>query len=181
MNQYGFKPVIGYRHGYNSKIYGIVDNGLQYLGVVGALDIDCDIRILLFKMREDFGQDVQAGAFVCTHHNFTAWHALGFGDRGSHGLARVQCVFGILKEQLARSGQRYFAARAVEKFGPDLFFQGANLRGDCRLRTETFLRSPRETRQSRDLDKCFQLVEIHKEKRLRALASGLRLYFAFRE
>jgi len=49
-------------------------------------------------LREHLGQDVETGAFVGSHHDFTAGYALGFGDLVEDGFAAFQRFLGILEK-----------------------------------------------------------------------------------
>src|ERR1700733_4187382 len=61
------EAVVFYREGNYSEIDGVVGYRFEDLGVVGALDVDRDVGILLFEVGKDFRKDVQAGTFVGAH------------------------------------------------------------------------------------------------------------------
>ena len=127
-----------------------------------ALDVDRDAGILAFELGKDLGQDVQAGAFVGRNHDLTARYAMHFRQRHQHDAALLQGFFGVLLEDLAGGGHRHLPAAAVKQLGSNFLFQGADLRGDGRLGAEAPLGSSREAAESRHLQKCFELIEVHK-------------------
>src|SRR5439155_26166391 len=102
------------RHGNHSEVDRVVDYRIQNLGVVGALYVDCNVRILLLELGKNLGKDVQARAFVGPYDDLSSRHALSFGDRGAHGLARTQSVFCGPLEELAGSGDVSSASGAVD-------------------------------------------------------------------
>src|SRR5215467_7832368 len=66
--------------GNDAEVDGVVDDGFQRLCVIRALDADGDIRVLALEVSEDFGKDVQAGAFIGADDDFTTGYTFGFGD-----------------------------------------------------------------------------------------------------
>ena len=162
---------VGYGKGNHAEVDRVVDDGFENLAVVGALDVYRDIGILLFEVGKNIGQDVQAGALVRTHNDFAAGHALHLGNGDEHRLAGVESVLDIFLKGLARGGERYLAAGAVEQFGADFFLQPANLRRNGRLSAETLLRRARERRVPRHFEERFELVEVHKEALSRQLSA----------
>src|ERR1700733_14902641 len=155
------EAVVFYREGNYSEIDGVVGYRFEDLGVVGALDVDRDVGILLFEVGKDFRKDVQAGTFVGAHGDGAAGDVLHFGERGEHGLAGVEGFLGILLEGFAGGGKRDFAAGAVEKLGADFVFDGANLGGDRGLSAETLLRCPGERGVAGYFEEGLELVEVH--------------------
>ena len=155
MNQNDGQPGVGDRHGHEAEVHRVVDDRFQDLAVIGALDVDRHVRILLLELGKDFGKDVQAGAFVGAHDDFAAGHALGFGDGGQHRLAGFKNFFSIFLEELAGGGDGDFPAGAVEQLGADFFLQGADLGRDGRLGAEALLRGPGEGAVARDFEKRF--------------------------
>src|SRR5207253_9540241 len=118
------------RHGDHAEVDGVVDYRIQNLGVVGALYIDGNIRILLLELGEDFGKDVQASSFVGANDDLAARYALSFGDGGQDGFAGVQSFLSIFLEELAGGGDGNFAAGTVQYPGSNLFLESANLGGN---------------------------------------------------
>src|SRR5712692_192437 len=155
MNEDYGEPVVADGKRNDAEVDGIVDYRFQNLAIVGALDVDGDIGVLLLEFGKDFGKDVQAGAFVGADDDLAAGHALGLGDGGQDDLAGFKCFFSILLEDLARSGDRNLAAGAVEELGPDLLLQGANLGGDRWLGAEALLRGTGKRREPCDFQKGF--------------------------
>src|SRR5580693_2746971 len=155
------EAVVFYGEGNHAKIDGVVSDRLENLGVVGALDVDRDVGILLLEVGKDFGKDVQAGAFVGAYGDGTAGNVLHFGERGKHGLAGVEGFLGILLKGLAGSSERDFAAGAVEELGSDFVFHSANLGGDGGLGAETLLRGPGERGMAGYFQEGLELVEVH--------------------
>jgi len=92
---------------------------------------------------------VEAGALICSYHNFAAGHAFGFGDLIEDDLAALERLLGILEEEFAGSGERDAASRAVEQASAYFFFEGANLGGDGGLRAKTLLRCAGEAGEAR--------------------------------
>jgi len=113
---------------------------------------------------------VQASAFVGSDDDFSAGHALGLGDFGEDGLAVLDGFLGILEEQLAGSGERDAASRAVEEARADFFFERANLGGNGGLSAKTLLRRAREAGEARYFEKDFQLIEVHGVLGVRSVA-----------
>ncbi len=153
---------VGDGKGDDAEVDGVVDDGFENLAVVGALDVHRDVGILLFEVGKNVGQDVEAGAFVGADDDFAARDALHFGDGDQHGFAGVEGVFDVFLEGLAGRSEGNFAAGAVKQFGADFFLQAADLRGNCWLGAETFLRGARERGVPGHFEECFELVEIHK-------------------
>ena len=153
MDEHYGQTVVVDGKGNDAEIDRVVDDGLENLGVIGALDVHRHVGILLLEIRKDVGQDVQASAFVGADDDLAARDALHFGDGHHHGLAGVERFFDILQEGLARSGERDLAAGAVEQLGSDLFLDAANLRRDRRLRAKTLLRRPRKRSVPRYFEK----------------------------
>src|ERR1700691_431187 len=137
------EAVVFYGEGNHAEIDGIVSDRLQNFGVVGALDVHRDIRVLLFEVGKDFGKDVEAGAFVGAYSDGASGDVLHFGERGEHGLAGVEGFLGVFLKGLAGGGEGDLAAGAVEEFGSDFVFDGTNLGGNGGLGAETLLRRPR--------------------------------------
>ena len=101
MNQYDRQARIGHGKGNHAEVYRVVDHRFQNFGVVCALDVHAHIRMLLFELGKNLGQNVQAGAFVGADDDFSARHAFGFGDAGQHGFARCHRLFGKLLEKFS--------------------------------------------------------------------------------
>ena len=146
----------------DAEVDGVVDDGFENLAVVGALDVDRNVGILLFEVGKNVRQDVQAGAFVRADDDFAAGNALHLGDGDQHGLAGVERFLDIFLERLAGGGERDLAAGAVEQLGADFFLQAANLGRNGGLGAETLLRRARERGVPRHFEKRFELVEVHK-------------------
>ncbi len=161
MNHLRFQPVVGHGQRDHAKVDHVLQDRLEDPGIVGALDAHGHIRIVAFELREHLGQDVQAGAFIRSHHNFAAGHALGFGNLGEDRLAPLDRLLGILEKQFARCGERDAASGAVEQTSADFFFQRADLRRDGGLGAKTLLRRAGEAGEPRHFEKNFELIEVH--------------------
>src|SRR5271168_1730579 len=161
------KAVVFYGQGIDAEIDGIVGYRFENFSVVGALDVDRDVGILLFEIRKDFRKNVQAGAFIGAHGDGAAGDVLHFGERSEHGLAGVEGFLGVFLEGLAGRGERDFAAGAVEELGAHFVLDGANLGGDGGLGAETLLRCPGERGVAGYFEEGLELVEVHG-----AVASG---------
>ena len=128
VDHHALQPVVGHRQRDDAKIHGVLHDRLQDLRVVRALDADSHVGIVTFELREDLGQDVQAGAFVGAYDDRAARHVLGFGDGRQYRFAGLDRLFGIFHKQFPGDCQRDPAAGTVEQSGTDLFFERANLR-----------------------------------------------------
>ena len=155
MDQDDGQSWIGDRHGHEAEVDRVIDDRVENLAVVGAGDVDRNVRVLLLELGEDLREDVQAGAFIGAYDDLAAGHAFGFGDRGQDGLAGFKNFFSIFLEQLAGGGDGDFAAGTVEQLGADFFLQGADLGGDGRLCAKALLRRAGERAVARDLEKRF--------------------------
>src|ERR1700678_639120 len=147
--------------GNHPEIDRVVGDGFKDSGVVGALDVDRDIGILLFEMGKDLGKNMQAGAFVRADGDGSAGNVLHFGEGGEHGFAGVKGILGVFLKGFAGGGERDFAAGAVEELGADFVFNGANLGGDGGLGAETLLRRPGERGVAGYFEEGLELVEVH--------------------
>src|SRR5580658_9248637 len=155
------EAVVFYGEGNDAEVDGIVGDRLENFGVVGALDVDRDVRVLLFEGGKDFGKDVEAGAFVGAHGDGAAGNVLHFGERGEHGLTGVEGFLSIFLKGFAGGGERDFAAGAVEEFGADFVFHAADLGGDGGLGAETLFRCPGERGVAGYFEESLELVEVH--------------------
>src|ERR1022692_335178 len=155
------EAVVFDRQGDHAEIDGVVGNRLENLGVVGTLDVDRDVGILLFEIGKDLGEDVQASAFVGPYSDGAAGDVLHLSEGGEHGFTGVQRILHVFLEGLASRRERDLAARTVKELGADLVLEGSNLGGDGGLSAETLLRCPGERGMTRYLEKRFELVKVH--------------------
>src|SRR5215471_2548268 len=125
--------------GNDPEIDGIVDDGLENLGIIGALNVDRHFGVLLLELRENVRQDVEASALVCPDDDLAARNTLHFGDRDHHGFARIERFLNVLEERLSGGSEGDLAAGAVEELGSNLFLNATDLRGDGGLRAEALL------------------------------------------
>ena len=151
----GGDAFVGDRHGGDAEVGRIVDDGLEHLAGLRALDGDSHVGIAALEFGEDLGEDVQATAFVGGHHDFSAGHAVGFGHGAHGGAARLQSALHVGQKNLSRGGDGNLATGAVQQLGADLFFHGANLRGDRRLGAKALFGRAREAQVARHLQKRF--------------------------
>ena len=155
VNHLGFEAVVIDGERDDAEVDGVFENRFEDSRIVGALDADRDAGIVALELGEDLGEDVEAGAFVGADDDFAARDALGFGDLGEDIFAVLDSFFGVLIKELAGGGDGDAASRAVEEAGADLFFEGANLRGDGGLRTEALLGGAGKAGEARDLQENF--------------------------
>src|SRR5581483_2209953 len=125
-------------------------------------DVDRDIGILLFKLCEDLGENVETGPFIGAHNDFSARDAFGFSNGREDGLTGIESVFDILQKNLAGCGERNLSPRTIEQSGANFFFEGANLRGNSRLGAKALLGGARERTQASDFLESFELVKVHR-------------------
>src|SRR5437588_10467632 len=95
MNHLRLEPIIIHWKRHDAEVHYIFENRFQNPRVIGALDTHGNVWIVAFKLREHFGQNVEASAFIGTDDNFAAGHALGLGNFVEDSLALLDRLLSI--------------------------------------------------------------------------------------
>src|SRR5260221_14099305 len=103
MNDYDFQSSVIHGHGDYAEVDAVIDDGLQDLAPFHTIDADVYFRVFVLEVREDLRQDVQAGAFIRTHHDLPAGNTVHVRKRGNDLAALVRRRFSIATEDFARS------------------------------------------------------------------------------
>lgn len=122
MNRDDGEARVGDGEGNYAEVDGVIDDALESLGVIGALDADGDFGIGALEFGEDLGEDVEAGAFVGADNEFAAGNALGLRDGDADRLAGLDGFLCVFQEQLSGLGEGDFATRAVEQASANFLF-----------------------------------------------------------
>ena len=124
----GGDSLVGYRHGGNAEVGGIVDDRLQHLARFRAFHGDAHVGIAALELGKNLGKDVQTTAFVGRHHNLSARHAVCFGHGAHGGAARFQSALHVGEKNFSRGGNGNLAAGAIQQLRSNLFLHGTDLR-----------------------------------------------------
>ena len=162
MDEHRCQPVVCDGKRNDTEIHGVVSDGFQNLGVVGALNVHRDIWVEFLETGKHFGKNVQTRPFIGAHNNLSARHTLRLGQSHQHSLPRLQRFLHVFLKGLACRRQGNFAPGSIEQFCSDLLLQRANLRRDGGLGAKTLLRSTREGHVLGYFKKRLQLVKVHR-------------------
>ena len=149
------------REGNDSDIHGAQLDLLDDFAAEVAVHAYAYGRVLIVKALEDLRQNVKKGRLVRTNRQHAARLLGSMGERIAGFVMQTKQGLRILQQNLSSGRESNGLARSVEEALLIIFFELANLRADCRLRSEHFRGCARKVAFLRHFDKSFQMIQVH--------------------
>ena len=155
--------------GDDANIDGAILHALKDLVAEVAVDADVHQRIAALKLRENIGEQIEAGGFIGAEDDRALDYVAAVGNDLDGFVAQAEQLLGVLEKDFTGGGQLDGLSRAVQEPGFVGLFKLANLRTDSGLRAEDFLACARKTLQFGHENKSCKLIEVHNQNARREL------------
>src|SRR6185369_10983534 len=145
----------------DAEVHGTCQHGFQHLARFRTLHRDADIGITCLEFGKNLGKDMETSSFIGSDDDFSAGNVGTVGKVGDHFASSIERILDILQKDTSCVGECDAASASIEQAGSDFVLNGADLRTDCRLCTETPLCRTRKALVARYFEESLEVIEIH--------------------